>query len=293
MKYLLLFITILFLLTACVGKKKFTTEYDARRLAETREALLRQELDSARIQVTGLIQQLAERSRQIGSLEYVNGQLTTENKDLKGRIATLSNTSSSQIQALQKNLEERSAALARKEQIFNDLQKTVKERSESLQTLYAKVDTVMQFYRTDGIKVEYREDQQVIVIPTLRLFDLNTARLNTNGLQVIQRFLPLLGNNPNLAVTVEGHTDNSRPKNKTFPDNWALSAAQALAVARVLTRGADLNANQVAPVGRSEYLPRASNDTREGRAQNQRVEIILAPKTASLLRLMERKLSGG
>jgi chemotaxis protein MotB len=293
MKYVVLFITTLFLLSACVGKKKFTTEYDARRFAETREAVLRQQLDSAKIQLNSLIQQLAERSRQLGSVEHLNGQLTTENKDLKGRIATLSNMSASQIQTLQKNLEERSAALARKEQIFNDLQKTVKERSESLQTLYAKVDTAMQFYRTDGIKIEYKEDQQVIVIPTLRLFDENTARLNRNGSQVMQRLAPLLGNNPNLLVTIEGHTDNSKPKNKTFSDNWALSAAQALAVARALTRDADLNANQIAPVGRSEYLPRASNDTREGRAQNQRVEIILGPKAASLLRLMERKLSGG
>lgn len=283
----------LLLLSSCVGKKKFVTEYDARRMAEAREATLRTELGDAKTQVTNLTNQVAEISRQLGSLEYINGQLTSENQELKGRISNLSNTSSSQIETLNKNLEERSAALAQKEQIFNDLQKAVQDRSVSLQDLFTKVDTAMQFYHTDGIKIEYKEDQQVIIIPTLRLFDANTARLSRNGLQVIQRLAPLLSGNPNIQISVEGHTDNSKPKNRTFADNWALSADQAVAVARAITKGYDIVANQVAPVGRSEFLPRASNETKEGRAQNQRIEIILSPKSSSLLRLMERKLSNG
>ena len=292
MKHRLPFIFILLLLNACVGKKKFVTEYDTRRLAEAREATLRTEMSDAKAQVTNLTVQVAELSRKLGSLEYVNGQLTSENQELKGRISNLSNTSSSQIQELNKNLEERSAALAKKEQIFNDLQKTVQDRSASLKDLFTKVDTAMQFYRTDGIKVEYKEDQQVIIIPTIRLFDLNTARLNRNGFAILQRLAPVLAGNPNLNILVEGHTDNSKPKNKSFADNWILSAGQAVSVARALTKGFDINANQVSPAGRSEFVPRASNETKEGRAQNQRVEIIISPKSASLLRLMERKLSG-
>ena len=293
MKHIIYLVLMLLFLSSCVGKKKFVTEYDTRRLAEARESTLRTELGDAKTQVTNLTNQIAEISRQLGSLEYINGQLTSENQELKGRISKLSNTSSSEIETLNKNLEEHTAALAQKEQIFNDLQKAVQDRSASLQNLFTKVDTAMQFYRTDGIKIEYKEDQQVIVLPTLRLFDANTARLSRNGLEVIQRLAPLLSGNPNINISVEGHTDNSNPKNRAFADNWALSADQAVAVARAITKGFDIVANQVAPVGRSEFLPRASNETKEGRAQNQRIEIILSPKSSSLLRLMERKLSNG
>lgn len=293
MKHIITFAIITFLLSSCVGKKKFTTEFDARRSAEERESVLRSELSDAKTRSDSLTSQVASLSRQLGRVEYVNEQLSTENEQLRNRISNVTSTSSSQIQALQKDLEERSAALTQKEQIFNDLQKSVQDRSTALKELFTKIDTAMQFYRTDGILVEYKEDQQVIVIPSLRLFDPNTARLSRNGLEVINRLAPLLGNNPNINITIEGHTDNSKPKSRSFSDNWALSADQAVAVARALTKGYDIVANQVSPVGRSEFLPRASNETKEGRAENQRVEIIIAPKSSSLLRLMERKLSNG
>ncbi|MFN7117661.1 MAG: OmpA family protein [Saprospiraceae bacterium] len=293
MKHIIAFAIITLLLSSCVGKKKFTAELDARRLAEAREATLRTELNDAKNRSDSLTTQVANLNRQVGRLEYVNEQLTMENTQLKSRISNLSNSSSSQIQALQKDLETRSAALAQKEQIFNDLQKSVQERSAGLKDLFTKIDTTMQFYRTDGIKIEYKEDQQIVVIPSLRLFDPNSVRISRNGMEVLQRLAPLLGGNPNITITVEGHTDNSKPKNRAITDNWALSSDQATAVARVLTKGYDIVANQVSAVGRSEFLPRASNETKEGRAQNQRIEIIIAPKSSSLLRLMERKLSNG
>lgn len=291
MKNIILFTFFVILLSACVGKKKFVTEYDARRFAEERESVLRSELSDAKTRTDSLTSQVASLSRQLGRTEYVNEQLTAENEQLRNRISNVTSTSSSQIQALQKDLEERSAALTQKEQIFNDLQKAVQDRSATLKDLFTQVDTTMQFYRTDGILVEYKEDQQVVIIPTYRLFDPNTTRLSRNGLQVINRLAPLLGNNPNINILIEGHTDNSKPKSRSYSDNWALSSEQAVAVARALTKGYDIVANQVSAVGRSEFLPRASNETKEGRTENQRVEIIIAPKSSSLLRLMERKLS--
>lgn len=293
MKYIITLAIITLLFSACVGKKKFTTEFDARRFAEERESVLRSELSDAKIRTDSLTNQVASLSRQLGRTEYVNEQLTAENEQLRNRISNVTSTSSSQIQALQKDLEERSAALTQKEQIFNDLQKSVQDRSTALKDLFTKIDTTMQFYRTDGILVEYKEDQQVIVIPSFRLFDPNTARLSRNGLEIINRLAPLLGNNPNINITIEGHTDNSKPKSRSFTDNWALSSEQAVAVARALTKGYDIVANQVSAVGRSEFLPRASNETKEGRIENQRIEIIISPKSSSLLRLMERKLSNG
>lgn len=292
MKYFIHFIIIAFLLSSCVAKKKFVTEYDARRAAEQRETTLRTELGDAKTQVTNLTTQLTDVSRQGGSLDYVNSQLVKENQSLKEQVATLGNSSSSQIQQLNKNLQEKTTSLTQKEQIINDLQTAVKERNDALKGLYARMDTVMQFYKLDGIKTEYKEDQAIVVLPADRLFTAGTAQLSKNGIAVLQRLAPVLAGNPNIDIRVEGHTDNAKPKNKAFVDNWALSSDQAVAVARAITKGFDISANQVLATGRSEFSPRASNETTDGRLQNRRVEILVSPKTAGLLRLMERKLSG-
>lgn len=293
MKYFIHFIIIAFLLSSCVAKKKFVTEYDARRAAEQRETTLRTELGDAKTQVTNLTTQLTDVSRQGGSLDYVNSQLVKENQSLKEQVATLNNSSSSQIQQLNKNLQEKTTSLTQKEQIINDLQKAVNDRNDALKGLYARVDTVMQFYKLDGIKTEYKEEQAIVVLPVDRLFTAGTAQLSKNGIAVLQRLAPVLAGNPNIDIRVEGHTDNAKPKNKAFADNWALSSDQAVAVARAITKGFDISANQVLATGRSEFSPRASNETTDGRLQNRRVEILVSPKTAGLLRLMERKLSNG
>lgn len=292
MKQLLLFGLCAVFLSACVGKKKFVTEFNSRTAAEQRESVLRTELGDAKTQVTNLTTQVADLSRKLGSVEYVNEQLTQENEKLKGQVSNVSTSSSSQIQQLNKNLQEKTTALSQKEQIIKDLQTTVKERNETLKGLYTRIDTTMQFYKTDGIKIEYKEDQAIVVIPIERLFTPNTVALSKNGITVLNRLAPVLAGNPNVDISVEAHTDNAKPKNRVFADNWELSSAQALAVTRFLTKGFDIVANQVLPAGRSEFLPRASNESAEGRAQNRRVEIVIRPKSSSLLRLVEKKLSG-
>lgn len=292
MKYFIYFIIIAILVSSCVAKKKFTTEYDARRGAEQRETTLRTELGDAKTQVTNLTTQVADLSRQVGSLEYVNGQVTKENQELKGQVSNVSSSSSTQIQQLNRNLQNKTDSLAQRERLLNDLQMAVNERNNALKGLYAKVDTAMQFYKTDGVKVEYKEDRAIVVIPADRLFPASSAILSRNGTAVLNRLAPALASNPNVDISVEGHTDNAKPKNKAFLDNWALSSTQATAVARALTRDFDISANQMLATGRSEFSPRASNETTDGRGQNRRVEIVVSPKTTSLLRLVERKLSG-
>jgi chemotaxis protein MotB len=63
-----------------------------------------------------------------------------------------------------------------------------------------------------------------------------------------------------------------------FPSNWELSAARAASVVNHLQNELGLDPANLEAVGRSFYEPIASNETQEGRAQNRRVNIIIAPK---------------
>jgi type VI secretion system protein ImpK len=74
-------------------------------------------------------------------------------------------------------------------------------------------------------------------------------------------------------VTVVGHTDSIRGTNP-FGDNQGLSEARAATVAAILVANG-VPADRVRSVGRAATEPVASNATKEGRALNRRVEIMI------------------
>lgn len=279
------------LLSSCVGKKKFLLEVNAREAAKNREQVLRETLAAERERVGDLTDQLADLSRTNGTLEYVNNNLRNENAELKSRLEDINLSSSSRIQQLNQRLNETSDKLKQREQTLQALRVAVKERNQVLSELYTRLDTTMQFYATDGVKTEFTAGKAVVIVPSDLLFRSNSARLTSAGGEVLARLAPVLANNPNIDITIEGHTDNSKPRSRSYSDNWALSSDQAVAVARAFTRDFGIVANQVSAVGRSEFLPRASNATQEGQAQNRRMEVIITPKTTGLLRLLERSLN--
>jgi chemotaxis protein MotB len=62
-----------------------------------------------------------------------------------------------------------------------------------------------------------------------------------------------------------------------FPSNWELSVARAAAVVRFLQKEGRLQPERLSARGYSFYQPVASNETKEGRHQNRRIEIVLGP----------------
>jgi type VI secretion system protein ImpK len=88
--------------------------------------------------------------------------------------------------------------------------------------------------------------------------------------QVIAENAELIG-----TVTVVGHTDSIPVSGANpFRDNQGLSEARAATIARLLVAGG-APAAQVRSEGRAATDPIASNETREGRALNRRVEILV------------------
>ena len=76
-------------------------------------------------------------------------------------------------------------------------------------------------------------------------------------------------------IVVEGHTDDRFKPTRDFPDAEALSAARALAAARVLVDVGRVPANLLQIAGRGSERPRRSNDSALDRSWNRRVELRL------------------
>lgn len=77
---------------------------------------------------------------------------------------------------------------------------------------------------------------------------------------------------PNAAISIEGHTDGLGNDS----NNQKISTERAIAIQQYLLANMNLAPEQVQAVGYGESAPIASNETEEGRAQNRRIEVVLA-----------------
>lgn len=111
-----------------------------------------------------------------------------------------------------------------------------------------------------------------ITIAATMLFDFDSAELSDNAKAVIDERIKTLAGRAKLTsiMRVEGHTDITGPQEY----NLTLSQHRAQAVADyIVSQSYRVTASDIEVVGKGESDPVASNDTREGRAQNRRVDI--------------------
>lgn len=128
-----------------------------------------------------------------------------------------------------------------------------------------------------GAEVSMRSGDVVISLANDILFAageaLITDRARSSLAQVAEVIEQRYGDN---RVRVEGHTDNQplvRTKEK-WGDNWNLSAARAYAVLQELIR-LGIDEDRLAFAGYGEFAPRESNASKQGKARNRRVEIVV------------------
>lgn len=123
-----------------------------------------------------------------------------------------------------------------------------------------------------GVTIERRPHAVIITFPEQILFDSGEARLKQAAEPTLGALATFIVNHPELAMEVQGHTDNRPIQSSRYPSNWELSADRATQVAKALVqRGA--NPTMIATKGLGEFHPVAPNDSDEGRLKNRRVEI--------------------
>ena len=112
------------------------------------------------------------------------------------------------------------------------------------------------------------------------LFDSGKTEVKPAGKKLLQSLGDVLNKFPDRALQVEGHTDNvqiSSRLRELYPTNWELSTARATSIVHFLQDQVGLPGERLVAAGYSEYRPLASNDNEAGRAQNRRIQILLAP----------------
>ncbi|MCQ2997627.1 OmpA family protein [Pseudomonas syringae] len=132
-------------------------------------------------------------------------------------------------------------------------------------------------------ELERREDVLVITAPVDSSFNPDRpAMLLPVTLGPITRLAKLVEADPKTAVLVLGHADT----NGAAPANQKISQERAQSVAAIF-RLSGLERNRLSLRGMGAVMPRAANDSAEGRKLNRRVEIVMTPEN-TMLALMSK-----
>src|SRR5208337_4504115 len=123
-------------------------------------------------------------------------------------------------------------------------------------------------------KVESKPEPKpakVIDKMTLRvLFAFNKSVVTERDKAELNKAIVFIKKYPGTKIKLEGHTDSIGTKQY----NQALSERRALAVKEYLVKEGGIDKARITTVGYGESEPIASNKTKEGRAENRRVEVL-------------------
>lgn len=131
----------------------------------------------------------------------------------------------------------------------------------------AEADELMK--ELSELKAQQTERGIVLTIGDV-LFATGKANLSPDANKSVTKLAEFLRKYPNRDVLIEGHTDSvgSDDYNLTLSRNRADSVKNKLV-------GDGIEAGRITTVGYGKKFPLASNDTKAGKAQNRRVEVII------------------
>jgi len=101
-------------------------------------------------------------------------------------------------------------------------------------------------------------------------FDTGKSDIKPESAETIKEIATLLQKNPSLQIYIVGHTDNAGK----LKDNIELSNKRAVAVVKELITRYKIDASRLEAGGVGPLAPVATNDTKEGKELNRRVEIV-------------------
>ena len=165
------------------------------------------------------------------------------------------------------------------EQLKNQMDQLEDQLSDLERAKQDLEDRLRQEIADDQVKVEMNDRGLVITFLAEVLFDSGKAELRSDADSKLDKVAQVLKTVDDMYIGVEGHTDNVPITHSKWKDNWELSAHRALTVLNYMAEKQNLPPQRLSATGYGEYRPVASNDAKEGRQKNRRVEIVIVPPT--------------
>ena len=298
MKQPLIFLLLsLLLLSSCVGKKKYTAmrgKYDALKITYDKMATeignrekdkqsLKQLLTDTKDQLRRKDEELEALRKKLSEMEGQLAYLRKTNNSLLDRLEDLSVVSKSGAESIRQSLE----SLNDQSKYIKDLNKSIRNKDSLNLALVMSIKRSLQDINDSDVDVQVKKGVVYISISDKMLFQTGSAVINAPAENVLSKIARIINDHREFDVLVEGHTDNVPISTSCMVDNWDLSAKRATSVVRSLQTKYGVMPSRMTAGGRSEYIPKVSNDDATGKAQNRRTEIILLPKLDQFFKLLE------
>ena len=162
------------------------------------------------------------------------------------------------------------------------------KRDRVLDDLRTKVADALMGFEGQGLTVTRKDGKVYVSLDEKLLFQSGSTVVDPNGVKALQQLAVVLGNNPDINIMIEGHTDDVPfRKGSSIKDNWDLSVLRATSIVRILMNNPKIIPTNITVAGRGEYLPVDPAGTTEARRKNRRTEIILSPDFTEIFRILE------
>jgi chemotaxis protein MotB len=312
----ILLICLIFLFASCVSSKKFNqltsdfqeSEQTVQSLKEQSQNLKAQNTElQARVEkqiqdIADLSEKLDEAGRNLKNSLQSNQRLSQDNTELDEQLKSLRTGSSEEIARLMDKLQQAQTDLQKREDILRTAQTELEQRSRRMQeletALQQKEDAVKQLrqkvmdallgFNDKGLTIHEKNGKVYVSLDEQLLFKTGQWEVDPKGQQALLNLAEVLGQNADINVLVEGHTDDVPMRGTgSVKDNWDLSVMRATAVTRILLRNKAIDPKRITSAGRGEFFPIDEAKTREARQKNRRTEIILTPRLDEIFRILE------
>lgn len=308
LKKTILFLALTVLTSSCVTKKIYNElENKLTQLQKEHAALTDEnsELEKAKKQVESEKESLGKELTQSQSeLEKLQADFASTQKKFKVLQDAYVALEKNSGEALQSNLKKNQALLAeldakskalaiekerlsKSAQRLQELEDLIASKEAAMKDLKETLSKALNGFEGKGLTVEQKNGKVYVSMENKLLFNSGSWAVGSEGRKAVVEVAKVLGENPEIAVLIEGHTDNDDFKGTgPIADNWDLSTKRATAIVTILSENKKVNKQNLTAAGRSEYAPLQSNATAEGKAKNRRIEIILTPRLDEISKML-------
>ena len=237
--------------------------------------------DQAKVKIESLDEEAARLRAETMRLGSRVRELQSKLQGLDANYSALRANSSSEINKLSENLRKREARLQEVEEIL-------RKRDEATNALKEKLQKALLGFQESGLSVDIRNGKVYVSLTDKLLFNTGSIVIDDKGKQALKELAKVLKTQPEINISVEGHTDNQRVVNLgQIKDNWDLSVLRATSVVRYLTDVEKIENTRITATGKGEYQPLEEGSAPDIRSRNRRIEIVLSPKLDQLYELIK------
>ena len=192
-----------------------------------------------------------------------------------------------ELEAKSKKLSEEQARLDKTANRLNELEAMIAAKEAAMKKLKDTLSKALNNFEGKGLTVEQKNGKVYVSMENKLLFNSGSWAVGSEGRKAVVELGKVLGDNPDLSVLIEGHTDDD-PYGGSGPiaNNWDLSTKRATAIVAILSENTSINKQKLTAAGRGEFSPLASNASADGKAKNRRIEIILTPNLDEIANML-------